>query len=88
MQRTRLQVRALTVGQVGQHFNLRPNFELYIYYYAEAANSGQNHTVKQTRMKTASLSHNSTRHAVQYKRPVATWPPINGSRFTGLLFTL
>jgi len=27
-------------------------------------------------MKTASLSHNSNRHAVQYKRPVATWPPM------------
>ena len=26
-------------------------------------------------MKTVSLSHNSNRHAVQYKRPVATWPP-------------
>ena len=24
-------------------------------------------------IKTASLSHNSNRHAVQYKRPVATW---------------
>ena len=25
--------------------------------------------------KTSSVSHNSIRHAVQYKRPVATWPP-------------
>jgi len=23
----------------------------------------------------APLSHNSNRHAVEYKRPVATWPP-------------
>jgi len=27
-------------------------------------------------MKMASLPHNSNRHAVQYKRPVATWPPV------------
>ena len=27
-------------------------------------------------MKTVSLSHNSNRHVVQYKRPVATWPPM------------
>ena len=26
--------------------------------------------------KTASISHNSNRHAVQYKRLVATWPPL------------
>jgi len=26
--------------------------------------------------KKASLSHNSNRHTVQYKRPVATWPPM------------
>ena len=26
--------------------------------------------------KMASISHNSNRHAVQYKRPVATWPPL------------
>jgi len=34
----------------------------------------------------ASLSHNSNRHAVQYKRPVNL--ATNMSRFTGLLFTL
>jgi len=27
-------------------------------------------------IKTVSLSHNSNRHAIQYKRPVATWPPV------------
>jgi len=38
-------------------------------------------------IKTASLSHNSNRHAVQYKKAGGNLAT-NGSRFTGLLFTL
>ena len=40
--------------------------------------------------KNGVITHNSNRHAVQYKRPPAAGDNIgdNGSRFTGLLFTL
>jgi len=47
----------LAVSQIIQYRPIRPSYYIYIYYYAEAANSGQNHTVK----------HN-TAHSSQIKK--------------------